>query len=114
GECPPAEQLPDPICGRDHSPGQLTPASCSCVATAVKPEPRPTVGIIGMGRLGSSLAAALERAGYAVTTTANAPSVEVARSSQLMFLTVPDRAIAQVAQGLTLERDQSVVHCSGA
>lgn len=71
-------------------------------------ETRPTVATIGMGRLGTSLAAALSRAGYTVLTEQSAPT------AQLTFLTVPDRAIAEVAGSRTWRPGQWVVHCSGA
>ena len=80
--------------------------------------PGETIGIIGRGRLGSTLAAALERAGYPVRTFSGRDegirdSLRVGDAG-LLFLTVPDGAIAELAAKLGARPGQAVVHCSGA
>jgi predicted short-subunit dehydrogenase-like oxidoreductase (DUF2520 family) len=67
-----------------------------------------SISIIGRGRLGGALSRRLRAAGYRLLPTAN---------GDLVFLTVPDAAIRQVAKELAQGRDLSrraVVHCSGA
>jgi predicted short-subunit dehydrogenase-like oxidoreductase (DUF2520 family) len=91
------------------------------------------IGFIGAGRAGTALAVALSRAGYDVATVADV-DVEaskglasllpgctsttdnqiVADTADLVFLTVPDDRIADVAAELAWRPDQAVVHCSGA
>ncbi len=90
------------------------------------------VGIIGAGRLGSSLARALEHAGQPIdaVASAGAPSgadlagrlqrasplaaeALVARC-ELVWLCVPDAQLATLAARLPWRADQQVVHCSGA
>lgn len=71
--------------------------------------PTPTVGLLGMGRLGRSLAALLPEAGYAVAPWRRGepfPECEVA------WLTVSDEAVAEVAQALPV--GPVVLHASGA
>ncbi len=91
------------------------------------------IGIIGAGRLGTSLAAALAGGGLnvvavgsrsaaaAVSVAAVAPGArgstdlqEVANEAGLVFITTPDAAIAQVAGRLRWRPGQLAVHCSGA
>jgi predicted short-subunit dehydrogenase-like oxidoreductase (DUF2520 family) len=91
------------------------------------------VGLVGAGRLAASLAAALQAAGYRVAAVASAreasarelaarlESGPAAREAQavaddcdLVFLTVPDGAIAAVAGAVRWREGQAVVHCSGA
>ncbi len=97
------------------------------------------IGVIGAGRLGASLAAALRAAGHPLVAVASArlasaealaaelaatpveaPPVEaltveaaVARCD-LLFLTVPDAAIGPLAAALPWRAGQSVAHCCGA
>jgi predicted short-subunit dehydrogenase-like oxidoreductase (DUF2520 family) len=92
-----------------------------------------SIGLIGAGRLGSSLALALARAGHPIslvyspnheraeelaarlgTSLAIASGQELALRSELVFLTVPDGAVRAVADALPWRAGQSVVHCSGA
>lgn len=74
-----------------------------------------SVGVIGAGRLGTTLAAALERAGYAVNAaTSERNGKSIADQCDLVFLTVPDGAIAEVCQAIPWGPRHSVVHCSGA
>ena len=90
------------------------------------------IGFVGTGRLAQSLALALSEAGYGVAAVANrsdGPAEKLAAglpdcralSAQgvvdlcdLVFLTVPDGAIAPVAASLRWRAGQAVVHCSGA
>lgn len=90
------------------------------------------IGFIGAGRLAASLAAGLQAGGYCVTAIASteqrsaealaiavgadaAPTAQhVADAADLVFLTVPDSAIAGVAQEAQWRARQAVVHCSGA
>jgi predicted short-subunit dehydrogenase-like oxidoreductase (DUF2520 family) len=97
------------------------------------PEPHRSVatGVLGAGRLGSALVAALASAGVrkvevasrrpgqaravaaALGIEAVSPAVLVARCD-LVFLTVPDAAIRLTARDLPWRDGQAVVHCSGA
>jgi predicted short-subunit dehydrogenase-like oxidoreductase (DUF2520 family) len=89
------------------------------------------VAFIGAGRLGATLARAVDRAGLDVVAVASrsppaadalagalraceATSAEQAAAADLVFLTVPDDAIAALAARLPWRAGQSVVHCSGA
>lgn len=91
------------------------------------------VGIIGAGRLGSSLAIAMTRAGYRVAAVSSrrashrdwlaehlplakitsAPQA-IAEIASIVFITTSDAAIRQVSDSIKWRPDQSVVHCSGA
>jgi len=90
------------------------------------------LGFVGTGRIAHSLALALSRAGYRVAAVANRshgsaerlatalpdcealPAQGVVDRCDLVFLTVPDAAIAPVAAALHWRAGQAVVHCSGA
>lgn len=90
------------------------------------------IGIIGSGRAGSALGAALASAGYPVTgVTARSrasldraarllPDVpvlsaaEVTTRADVLLVAVPDDSIRSVAAALPLTEDQYVVHLSGA
>jgi predicted short-subunit dehydrogenase-like oxidoreductase (DUF2520 family) len=97
------------------------------------------IGLVGPGRLGAALAGALVAAGYAavriatvaghdpappehLSTALALPSPEpldrLAAASDLLFLTVPDAAVAPVAALLPAllpaRGGLAVVHCSGA
>jgi predicted short-subunit dehydrogenase-like oxidoreductase (DUF2520 family) len=101
-------------------------------------QPRATglrVGVVGAGRVGAVLAAALEAAGHSVVAAAGesdasrariadllprtrvAKPTEVARSCDLLLLTVPDDMLANVVTVLSdsgaLRAGQLVVHTSG-
>ena len=89
------------------------------------------IGIIGVGRAGSALGAALARAGHqivaahAVSDSSRerartlvpeadlVPVEEVVARSDLVLLAVPDDALAALARGLDFLPGQFVVHCSG-
>ena len=62
-----------------------------------------SVNVIGRGRVGTALAARLEERG-----------VELREGAELQLLCVPDTAIADVSQGLSLGHGQWVAHVSGA
>ncbi len=91
------------------------------------------VGFVGAGRLGTALARALAAAGWPVVALASrtpasatrlarqlpgahavATAQEVAARADLVFLTVPDAAIAAVAEAVAWRPGQAVVHTSGA
>ena len=92
----------------------------------------PSVAFIGAGRLGRTLARALAAKGVAVRAVgsrsapaaqalaallpgcAALPVDEAAAAAELVFLTVPDDAIAPSAAALRWRAGQRVVHCSGA
>ena len=63
-----------------------------------------SVNVIGRGRVGSAVAARLEERGVAL----------VERDAELTLLCVPDTAIRDVAQGLSLGHDRWIAHVSGA
>lgn len=93
---------------------------------------RPRLGFIGAGVVGTVLSAALAGAGYPVAAVysrnasrrdaaargAQAQAVrttqDVADLADVVFLTVPDDAIAAVAGGIRWSAGKSVVHCNGA
>src|SRR5215831_14620481 len=92
-----------------------------------------TIGFIGAGAVGGTLAVALGQVGYRVVAvasrtfasayglaqrlggcTAYASPQQVVEACELVFISTPDDAIGQVASGLTWRAGQGVVHCSGA
>jgi predicted short-subunit dehydrogenase-like oxidoreductase (DUF2520 family) len=75
---------------------------------------RPRVGFIGAGRVGKGLSLALSRAGYPVSVAGRSEAGRVFESSQIVFLTVPDDAIAALAREFSWNENKSAVHCSGA
>ena len=93
---------------------------------------KPEVALLGAGRLGSSLALALDAAGYRVVAVASRrraaasalakrlKRAEVRTARELwerapwVFLTVPDDELARVSAGAQVQPGQAVVHCSGA
>lgn len=95
-------------------------------------QPGLRVAIIGCGRLGATLARAFDAAGVQVAAVANrhaevaealagemkacvALSAEqAAQAAALVFLCVPDDAIAPQCAALPWRAGQAVVHCSGA
>jgi predicted short-subunit dehydrogenase-like oxidoreductase (DUF2520 family) len=94
-----------------------------------------TVGVIGTGRVGPVLGAALARAGHPVVAACGVsersrrradqllpgvpllPAQDVAEQAELLLLTVPDDALPAVAEGLVatgaIRAGQLVVHASG-
>lgn len=101
--------------------------------TALSPAARPgrlSVGVLGAGRTGSALAAALTRAGHRVVAATPSsrlfpllgdvprlPADEVAAAADLLLLTVPDDALDGLVRGLAatdaVHPGQLVVHTSG-
>jgi predicted short-subunit dehydrogenase-like oxidoreductase (DUF2520 family) len=100
---------------------------------AADDEGRPVLGFIGAGPVGTALAVAFRRAGWAVGAVASrdagrrerfvslvpeALSLADARTipdaCHLIFVTVPDDAIRSVASSLRLYSGQAIVHTSGA
>lgn len=102
------------------------------------PDPRParlSVGVVGVGRVGSALAVALSRAGHRVVAVSGVsdasrrraadrlpgaellPADDVVRAADLVLLTVPDDALPGVVDGLAavgaFRRGQLVAHTSG-
>jgi predicted short-subunit dehydrogenase-like oxidoreductase (DUF2520 family) len=98
-------------------------------------DPTFRVGVIGAGRVGAVLAAALRRAGHEIVATAGesdasrgrieallpgvlvAKPTDVARASELLLLTVPDDMLSNVVTVLSnsgaIHEGQVVVHTSG-
>jgi predicted short-subunit dehydrogenase-like oxidoreductase (DUF2520 family) len=98
--------------------------------------PRLRVGVVGVGRVGSVLGAALARAGHTVVAAAGVsaesrrradrllpdvpliPADEVVAAAELVLLSVPDDQLADLVHGLAAihrwQPGQLVVHCSGA
>ena len=97
------------------------------------PSGHPRLGFIGAGRVACALGVAFARAGWPVAAVASrdeanrarflelvpgahaAPSVAaIADDVDLIFVTVPDDAVADVAARLRLYAGQAAVHTSGA
>ncbi len=93
----------------------------------------PRIGFIGAGRVAKGLAWGLAQAGHSVVAVASrsldsarqlaaripdcravADAQDVVDRADLVFVTVPDDAIAAVAANLNWRRGLAVVHCSGA
>ena len=91
------------------------------------------IGFIGAGRVGGSLAVALSRAGHSVVAVASRTPASAGRfaariegcvahtsyqdavdSSDMLFITTSDDAIAQVASSVQWRESQGVAHSSGA
>ena len=81
-------------------------------------ERRPRLGFVGAGRVGQGLSLAFSRCGYEVTgvarRTGSPGGQELVERSEIVFLTVPDDAIAEVAARLRWRSGVAAVHCSGA
>jgi predicted short-subunit dehydrogenase-like oxidoreductase (DUF2520 family) len=60
----------------------------------------PALAIVGAGRVGSSLAAAAERAGLEVTLAGREDALEASRAAEAVLLCVPDREIERAAAGI--------------
>jgi len=92
-----------------------------------------TMGFIGAGTVGTALAARLREKGYPVTAVASRTRASaerlagmvdgcvvhdsgqaVADVAEMVFITTPDDAIAEVAAQTNWHSGQSVIHCSGA
>jgi predicted short-subunit dehydrogenase-like oxidoreductase (DUF2520 family) len=79
---------------------------------------RPGVAVFGIGNWGSSLAAALAAAGLLAERVHARRSARVRLDARLLWLCVPDAAIASTAEWIVAKRadlrGQVVVHSSGA
>ena len=78
---------------------------------------RKRIGFVGAGRVGRGLSLALSRRGYSITGVASrsrGDAQAVVDASDIVFLTVPDGAIAQVCASLHWRPGKAAVHCSGA
>jgi len=94
---------------------------------------RPRIAFIGAGHVGSALGVAFARAGWDVAAVASRDEAARARfaelvpgvrafaepqavldEAELVFLTVPDDALAELAGRLLLYSGQALVHTSGA
>ncbi len=97
------------------------------------PSGHPRIGFVGAGRVAGALGVAFSRAGWSVTAVATrdlerasrfvarVPSARavpttasITEEVDLVFVTVPDDAIADVAAELRLYAGQAAVHTSGA
>lgn len=97
------------------------------------PSGRPRIGIVGAGHTGLALGVAFSRAGWPVTAVASRDPANRTRFTRLVasarpvehaqhlvdgvdlvFLTVPDDAIADVVANVRLYGGQAIVHTSGA
>jgi predicted short-subunit dehydrogenase-like oxidoreductase (DUF2520 family) len=76
-----------------------------------------TVGIIGAGRVGRIMAAALADAGYSIvgigSRSGGATAAQLA-AADLLLLAVPDDALATIVENLPVRPGQIVAHTSGA
>ncbi|MFZ0323296.1 MAG: DUF2520 domain-containing protein [Actinomycetes bacterium] len=122
----------------DLSTSRVASSSSSEPSLATSPTQRPgrlTVGVIGAGRVGAVLGAALTRAGHRVVAASGVsdrsvaraeallpgvpllPPPDVAASADLLLLAVPDDSLADLVRGLVsagvVSRGQLVVHTSG-
>ncbi len=100
---------------------------------------KPSISIIGAGKVGTALAYLLARKGYPVAVVASSrlesakaavsivgqgiPSMEASRAvrqAQVVFITTPDKAIAPAAQEIAMGQSgkslagKFIFHCSGA
>ncbi len=92
-----------------------------------------TIGIVGAGRLGASLAAAMDTAGYSIKmvsrrrlpvaelvaeriegVTATDDPQAVADATEVVFVTSSDSVIEELAKAIIFRPEQAVLHCSGA
>src|SRR5581483_7722088 len=75
------------------------------------------LGFVGEGRVGRGLSRALSRSGYVVAGVASRSRGDTQRvvdASDIVFLTVPDDAIADVCRSLRWSKGQASVNCAGA
>jgi predicted short-subunit dehydrogenase-like oxidoreductase (DUF2520 family) len=105
------------------------------VSTPAPDSQRPSIAIIGLGRVGSVLGRALHEAGYRIVAVSSRDSAKAARiaaawqatpadpaaaarSADLTLLAIPDDALQPVAADLAARESwrsgQSVIHASGA
>jgi predicted short-subunit dehydrogenase-like oxidoreductase (DUF2520 family) len=84
--------------------------------TSAQAPPTTTLAVVGLGRVGGSIAAAAQRAGLDVLTAGREDVVSVAAEADAALLCVPDSEIAKVATLLSAApgRLRLVGHTSGA
>jgi predicted short-subunit dehydrogenase-like oxidoreductase (DUF2520 family) len=124
----------DHLHGSDHPHGAEHPHGAGHAhGGEASSDGRPRVAFVGAGRVGTALGVAFARAGWQVTAVASRDAERRARFSGLVpgargfaepegvlddadviFLTVPDDAIAGAAARLHLYSGQALVHTSGA
>ena len=94
---------------------------------------RPRIGFIGAGRVAKGLAWGLAQSRYSIVAAASrsigsaeqlaaridgcrasADAQDVVDRADMVFITVPDDAIAAVAASATWRQGMAVIHCSGA
>lgn len=81
------------------------------------PEHQLRIAILGLGRLGTTLAAALTRQSYEVACAharGRSEAQTALDAADLVLLTVPDAAIVELCASLRWRAGQAVAHCSGA
>ncbi len=98
-------------------------------------KPKPKIGIVGAGKVGSVLARGLSEKGYQLSgiasstlesssqlagelgVNARANAADLIQDAEILFITTPDRCIegvtAQIAQDKGFKRGQIVLHTSG-
>jgi predicted short-subunit dehydrogenase-like oxidoreductase (DUF2520 family) len=93
----------------------------------------PRIGVVGAGAVGTTLAWGLAACGYPVAAVMSRTpaaagwladqlpgcqvvlsSAEVAALAEMILLTVPDDALAEVAASIPWHSGQAAIHCSGA
>jgi predicted short-subunit dehydrogenase-like oxidoreductase (DUF2520 family) len=121
-------------CRNETLHGASTGAASVVGVSTARPA-RLTVGVVGVGRVGSALAVALFRAGHTVVSVSGVsdasrrraeerlpsaavkPADDVVRDAELVLLTVPDDTLEAVVNGLAdvgaFRPGQLVVHTSG-
>jgi len=90
---------------------------CARSTTRIVPIAIERLGFIGEGRVSRGLSLALSRAGYAIAGVASrkrGDAQHVVDASDIIFLTVPDDAIAPVCVSLRWRAGKAAVHCAGA
>ncbi|MGQ0504505.1 MAG: Rossmann-like and DUF2520 domain-containing protein [Myxococcaceae bacterium] len=91
---------------------------------------KPTIAIVGLGRVGGALALGLRAAGWPITVLPRSDAAvrravelklqlaehDALKSAQVCILAVPDTAVPAVARTLTADvaSDTAFIHCAGA
>ena len=91
-----------------------------------------TIGFVGAGKVGTSLAIAMHNAGYKITGS-NSKSIssadnlsdaipncktykninDIASHCEILFITTPDDSIEPTANSIKINRHNALIHCSG-
>lgn len=106
--------------------------SAAFASSAVK-QRLPSLAFIGAGKVGTALSTCLAELGYPVVAVSSraiehaetlagalpdcravVTPAEVAAGAEVVFLTVPDSAVASVAREVAWRQGMAAVHCSGA